>query len=90
MAELRTIPFSYSGDTDKFKFDAFPRCYICNRVIKNPNTAATIHVVDGGGIALHPGDEDKYIPDAGDCGAFDVGPECAKKLGEFVTKAAPR
>lgn len=58
-------------------------CARCRAKV-NDRTAKFIHIIDGGGTALHPDDESKYVPDAGDVGGYPVGPECAKFFGEFA------
>lgn len=56
-------------------------CCMCQKDIKNAKTARFIHLIDGGSMVLHPSDEDKYVPDGGDCGLQMIGSDCAKKLG---------
>lgn len=57
-------------------------CALCQRDIKNKNTACGIHVVEGGNSICHPGDSHLYEGDSGDCGIYYVGPECAKKVNK--------
>lgn len=66
-------------------------CAICGKPVKT--SRYWVHIVDGGGVVLHPDDEDKYSaagePSA-DCGCWPVGPDCLRKnpdLKPFVTDA---
>jgi hypothetical protein len=62
-------------------------CVRCQRDIKPFSPARSVHVIDGGISILHPEDEDKYVPDGDDCGAFLVGMDCARLIGmEWTTE----
>lgn len=54
-------------------------CMACGRPL-NPAKTYDVHIINGGNSVLHPDDEDKYVPDGGDIGHWDVGPECIKAL----------
>ncbi len=55
-------------------------CVVCAKEV-DPATARYVHLIDGGGVILHPGDEHLYVPDGGDVGGHPIGPDCAKRLG---------
>lgn len=68
--------------------DSAPWCAVCGATL-NPATAWTVHIVNGGGDALHPADEGTYAPDGGDMGCWDLGPECARLVPqEYRTRHA--
>lgn len=56
-------------------------CCRCQKDIKDGSPYRMVHCVEGGMCALHPGDEDKYVPDAGDMGTHPIGMDCARKIG---------
>lgn len=94
---LRTSPIEFDlwGNDDydrvqeriaKAESAGVPWCVHCGRKL-NPTRAWTVHPINGGGVLLHPDDEAKYVPDGGDMGCWDLGPECAKKVPiEYRTK----
>lgn len=62
-------------------------CYRCHKDIKPGAKTRQIHIINGGLEILHPADESKYTSDAGDMYWFEVGMECAKKIGiEYTHK----
>lgn len=68
-----------AAKTDRF-------CVRCNKDIKPSSPARSVHLVNGGLDILHPEDEAIYTSDAGDCGAFLVGMDCANRIGlEWTT-----
>ncbi|RJO72839.1 MAG: hypothetical protein C4523_02390 [Myxococcales bacterium] len=56
-------------------------CCRCQRDIRPGTPYRMVHLIGGGAYVLHPADEANYKPDAGDCGAHPIGPDCARKLG---------
>lgn len=56
-----------------------PWCAVCGAAL-NPETKQSVHIIHGGGDAVHPEDIDKWrvSNDNGDMGEWDLGPECAK------------
>jgi hypothetical protein len=62
-------------------------CEFCGRAIGKSGEAGRVHVIDSGANILHPADESQYRPDGGDFGWHPIGPECAKRFGEFVSPA---
>jgi hypothetical protein len=65
-------------------------CYICGKKIKSKRYYQ-IHVVDGGGYVLHNQDEEIYSKEGdprADLGGWNVGSDCARKLGnDYITRA---
>jgi hypothetical protein len=59
-------------------------CAACGKEIKMARWGA--HVIDGGANVLHPDDEDKYEPDAGEMGLHYLGSECRRKFGAFAVR----
>lgn len=57
------------------------RRFACVACGAETNGKYALHVVDGGAFALHPEDESKYAPDAGDCGLHYIGLDCLKNSG---------
>lgn len=82
---LRVAPFAHTDDYGKNVDRAGddPHCIVCGRKLKT--IAGTIHLIEGGFVALHPDDEGKYVSDGGDMYNFPVGPECARKYKGFLT-----
>ena len=76
---------SYPENIDKqYKQDA-ERCVRCGKPVKNP--IHYVHLIDGGGLLLHPDDEDKYNQDdPGNLGCHPVGSECMKHLKTWTFK----
>ncbi len=65
------------------------RCIRCYKEIKNTSASRSVHLVDGGPFALHPDDEAIYAMTgnkAGDMGYFDIGLDCAKRIGIEFTR----
>jgi len=84
----RTAPLDYptrhSATTDRY-------CVVCHKDIKTgKDRARFVHVIEGGSHVLHPDDEDLYVPDRGDMGLFEIGPECARRLGVEFTSRPPQ
>lgn len=84
--EIRTTPAPASFSdrksqdrADKTTAAGGTPCMACGRPL-NPAKTYDVHIIDGGNSVLHPDDEDKYVPDGGDIGHWDVGPECIKAL----------
>lgn len=61
-----------------------PTCARCGRGLKT--VAGSVHVIDGGGVVLHPEDEALYNDPASDLLFWSVGPECAKTFKGFIHK----
>jgi hypothetical protein len=77
----RTKPFDFAPTrepvTDRF-------CVACHRGLKPTAKARDVHLVDGGGLALHPKDELEYEAEgdpSADLGGHLLGLDCARKLG---------
>jgi hypothetical protein len=81
---LRTLPMIWWKNPTS-TFPSGPYCAACGRPIRGAAKFA-VHVIGGGSVVLHPGDEAAYVPEGGDVGWHDVGSECAKKFGEFASK----
>lgn len=64
-----------------------PHCILCGKKVR-PDRMWAVHIVNGGGVALHPDDEGLYTDAAADLGCHMVGPECRKQLGEYAFKWA--
>lgn len=81
---IRTMecPASEQGD-----YPADMPCWHCGRCLSKSKRVYEIHVIEGGSLVLHPGDEDLYEPDAADMGLQQLGPECRKRYGEFARPA---
>lgn len=56
-------------------------CVVCDLPIPAPKFMC--HVVDGGGVALHVGDEDRYVPDGGDLAFLPLGTDCLRRHPEL-------
>ncbi len=56
-------------------------CIVCG--LPAPAPKFYCHVVEGGGVALHPDDEALYVPDGGDMCHLPLGPECLKRHPEL-------
>ena len=60
-------------------------CHRCHKDFKPNAKTRQIHIINGGWDVLHPEDESKYVSDAGDMYVFEVGLDCARKIGwEFT------
>jgi hypothetical protein len=82
-AEPRTIAIPHV-EVPKSLIDARSRkhgdrymCVICRLAMPSPKFMC--HVIDGGGVALHPEDESIYVPDGGDLLFHPVGSDCLRK-----------
>lgn len=64
-------------------------CWRCQKDLKSDQKTRWIHLVDGGGAILHPEDEHLYNDPAGDLYWFEVGLDCAKKIGLEWTVLSP-
>jgi hypothetical protein len=97
VADLRTIVIPEVDIPQKLKDaqwsrknvdgDTYP-CACCGLPVPKPKFY--VHMIDGGGIALHPDDEALYTDDGGDMGLQPVGTDCLKRhpeLKPFVQKA---
>ncbi len=63
-------------------------CIVCG--LPTPSPRFYCHVIEGGGVALHPDDEHLYVPDGGDMCHLPLGSECLRKhpqLKPFAIKA---
>lgn len=63
-------------------------CVVCGLPMPEPKFYC--HVIEGGGVALHPEDEALYVPDGGDMCHLPLGTECLRKhpqLRPFSIKA---
>lgn len=83
----------HNSDETQMRIAAFSEtircCAVCGRKLLGDFT--TVHIVAGGDLILHPDDEATYVSDPGDMGAWDIGPECARKfLPAEYRKAASR
>jgi hypothetical protein len=76
--DLRTTFLDFDARRDP-KTDVW--CARCQKDLKPDQKRYKIHLVNGGPYILHPGDEDKYVPDRGDYGWFLLGADCAAKIG---------
>lgn len=56
-------------------------CIKCQKDIKPGQPVRMVHLINGGIDILHPDDEAKYMPDAGEMGLHAVGSDCAQKIG---------
>ena len=68
---------------DKAARAGLPWCTVCGAALAE--IRQTVHIIAGGGLVLHPDDEDLYwerggTGDGGDMGSWDVGPECARLI----------
>ena len=88
---MRTISVPKNPAPEKMKrardADAYP-CMICGIPVTKPKFEC--HLIDGGGIALHP-DEHEYQTNGGDVGFYPVGTDCLRRFPEmkpFVIRAA--
>lgn len=97
MMTLRTMPIPQNRAPDKLirareqrAGDAYP-CIVCGLPVPYPRFM--VHVIKGGGVALHAADENAYQPDGGDLGLYPIGPECRKRYPElrpYIHARAPR
>lgn len=96
-ADIRTIVIAQIDIPQKLKDaqwsrknvdgDTYP-CACCGLPVPKPKFY--VHMIHGGGVALHPDDEDIYIEDGGDMGLQPVGTDCLKRhpeLKPFTQKA---
>jgi hypothetical protein len=74
----QTASFNYNQE----RAGDLPTCARCGRGLVNP--AGSVHVIDGGGVVLHPEDEKLYNDQASDLGFWSVGSECAKAFKGFI------
>lgn len=99
---MRTLTFTrsagYSENQERTGANrgGFAPCVLCGRAINLKYPHHLIHEISGGGVALHPEDEDEYIAahgsagDPGDCGGQPIGPDCLKQhpeLKQFTVRA---
>lgn len=82
-AEPRTIVIP-SVEVPKSLVDARSRrhgdrymCIVCGLAMPSPKFMC--HVIDGGGVALHPDDEGIYVSDGGDMNFLPVGADCLRR-----------
>ena len=65
--------------------DAYP-CVVCGIPVTRPRFVC--HVIEGGGVALHPEDEALYVPDGGDMCCQPVGTDCLRRHPELKPYAS--
>ena len=76
----RDIPWGYKDiplGSDPYGGDE-TACIVCGQATAREYW---LHVIDGGGTALHPGDEDKYTDDGGDLYFHPIGSGCRRRHG---------
>jgi hypothetical protein len=76
---LRTKPLPTSKRPAPRSAGDYP-CVVCSRDV-DPAKARHVHLINGGGTVLHPGDDARYVPDSGDLCWLPIGPDCARQLG---------
>lgn len=59
---------------------AYP-CVVCGLPVARPRFY--VHMIEGGGVALHPDFEATWVADGGDMGLYPVGPECLRRHPEL-------
>jgi hypothetical protein len=70
------------------RFGSAYECIVCG--LPAPAPKFYCHVIEGGGVALHPDDEALYVPDGGDMCNLPVGADCLRRnpqLKPYATKA---
>lgn len=60
--------------------DSYP-CAVCG--VHVPRAKVFVHMIEGGGVALHCADAEAYVPDGGDMGMYPVGSDCIKAHPEL-------
>lgn len=79
---------SKQRNEDKYGILAGPQCICCMKPIKNINNAYSVHM-NTDWLAVNPLISEELVEaetGAQSQGCFDVGPECAKKMKNFVIK----
>lgn len=75
---------TWRGKVDSPDYD---RCILCQKAIKDPRKAGTVHMVDGGFSVIPVAQP--YDNEAAEMGWWNIGPECARKLPtEYIQKGA--
>jgi hypothetical protein len=58
------------------------QCISCGKPLRlTTKKAYFIHLIDGGGVILHPEDTGKYDNASADLGLYRIGTICARKIG---------
>lgn len=82
--EIRTTPLYQSGPATT----NFQECCVCGKTLAR--VIDMVHLINGGADILHPDDEHLYESNAGNCGCFPIGADCARRVGMEWTFKNPR
>ncbi len=85
MTELRTKNLLPLGNRPHPRTPFY--CCVCHKDMNPSRPYRLVRVIRGGMVVLHPGDEAKYVTDAGDLGGLPIGNDCARELGMEWTSA---
>ena len=95
---LRTVlspkSASWSANYERYEAACDPNmvpCVICGKPINAKVARYWLHDIGGGrGLYLHPGDEDRYVPNGADMGNSPIGENCLRsrpELKPFATRS---